>query len=136
MKKLLLLFACLMPCGIQADPVISDSRIKDLPPSVPVRAGYLTIHNPEAETIRIVEVRSDAFASVEIHQTISEDGMMRMEQIPELNIDANATVYLEPGGLHLMMMAPQQPTKPGMVIPLQLILEDGRQIRVDVPVVK
>ena len=136
MPRFLLLTLLLLPFNAWAELRISDARIKHLPPTVPVRAGYMTIHNPENVAISIVEVTSDAFASVEIHQTLMQDGMMRMEQIPALTVDSGATVLLEPGGLHLMMMQPTEPTEPGKMIPLTLILEDGRRLALTIPVVK
>ena len=136
MLRLLIVALLLLPLSAWAELQISDSRIKHLPPTVPVRAGYMTIHNPEPAKVTIVEVRSEAFASVEMHQTLMQDGMMRMEQIPALTIDANATVRLEPGGKHLMLMQPHKPTEPGMMIPLTLVLDDGRQLALEITVVK
>ena len=54
----------------------------NLPPSVPVRAGYMTLHNPGENAVSILQaVRSDAFASVEIHRSSMQDGMMRMDPV-------------------------------------------------------
>ncbi len=115
---------------------IRDPWIKNLPPSVPVRAGYMTIHNPQTKTVSIVSLRSDAFASVEIHQTIEQDGMMRMEQVPSLKIEANSSVQLAPGGLHLMMMNPSEPTQPGDLLEIVIVLDDGSEQRVEMQVIR
>ncbi len=136
MRRFLILTLLILPVSAWAELRISDGRIKHLPPTVPVRAGYMTIHNPEPDPVTIVGVNSAAFARVEIHQTLMQDGMMRMEQIPALTIEANATVVMEPGGMHLMLMQPHQPTAPGKIIPLTLILEDGRRLVLAFPVVK
>jgi len=109
---------------------ISDPWIKNLPPSIPVRAGYMTIHNPQPQAVSIVSLRSDAFASVEIHQSIEQDGMMRMEQLPSLKIESNSSVQLAPGGLHLMMMNPSEPTRPGDQLEIVIVLDDGSEQRV------
>ncbi len=115
---------------------IRDPWIKNLPPSVPVRAGYMTIHNPQAKAVSIVSLRSDAFASIEIHQTIEQDGMMRMEQVPSLKIEANSSVQLAPGGLHLMMMNPSEPTQPGDLLEIVIVLDDGSEQRVEMQVIR
>lgn len=115
---------------------IRDPWIKNLPPSVPVRAGYMTIHNPQTKTVSIVSLRSDAFASVEIHQTIEQDGMMRMEQVPSLKIESNSSVQLAPGGLHLMMMNPSEPTQPGDLLEIVIVLDDGSEQRVEMQVIR
>ncbi len=115
---------------------IRDPWIKNLPPSVPVRAGYMTIHNPQSKAVSIVSLRSDAFASIEIHQTIEQDGMMRMEQVPSLTIEANSSVQLAPGGLHLMMMNPSEPTQPGDLLEIVIVLDDGSEQRVEMQVIR
>ncbi|MBT8433480.1 MAG: copper chaperone PCu(A)C [Gammaproteobacteria bacterium] len=113
-----------------------DPWIKNLPPSVPVRAGYMTIHNPQSETVSIVSLRSQAFASIEIHQTIEQDGMMRMEQVTGLKIEPDSSVQLAPGGLHLMMMNPSEPTQPGDLLEIVIVLDDGSEQSVEMQVKK
>jgi hypothetical protein len=115
----------LLPGIAAAELDIHNAWIKNLPASVPVRAGYMTIHNGQANAIGIVAIRSDSFASVEIHQTIAEDGMMRMESVPNLVIESDSTVQLAPGGLHLMMMNPTEPTRPGDILEIVIELDDG-----------
>ncbi len=132
----LLTLLLLLPAAAAAELSISDAWIKDLPPSVPVRAGYMTIHNPEATAQRIVAASSDGFGSVEIHESLMQDGMMRMEQREELVIEAGATVVLEPGGLHLMLMMPKQPVKPGDRIGLRIELGDGSSQALEMTVKK
>jgi copper(I)-binding protein len=115
---------------------VRDPWIKNLPPSVPVRAGYMTIHNPQSKAVSIVSLRSDAFASIEIHQTIEQDGMMSMEQVPSLKIEPNSSVQLAPGGLHLMMMNPSEPTQPGDQLEIVIVLDDGSEQRVVMQVIR
>jgi len=125
MSRLLLILLLIFPAGATAELDIHNAWIKNLPPAVPVRAGYLTIHNAQANAISIIAVRSEAFASIEIHRTIAADGMMRMEPVPTLVIEPNSTVKLAPGGLHLMMMNPTDATKPGDVLQIVIELDDG-----------
>ena len=122
---LLLILAMLFPASAFAELDITDARIKNLPPTVPVRAGYMTIHNPSQVAISIVAIHSDAFASVEIHRSVMQDGMMRMDLVEALEIDADTSLKLAPGGLHLMMMRPVEATRPGEQIEIILQLSDG-----------
>jgi hypothetical protein len=115
----------ILPGSAVAELEIHDAWIKNLPPAVPVRAGYMTIRNAQANAVSIIAIRSDAFASVEIHRTIAEDGMMRMEPVPTLVIEPDSSVQLLPGGLHLMMMNPTEPTRPGDVLEIVIELDDG-----------
>ena len=125
MLRFLLILVFIFPGVASAELDIHNAWIKNLPPAVPVRAGYMTIRNARADAISIIAIRSDAFASVEIHRTVAEDGMMRMEAVPTLVIEPGATVKLAPGGLHLMMMNPAEPTKPGDVLQIAIELDDG-----------
>ena len=129
---LLLLF----PAAAFAELEIGQARIKNLPPSVPVRAGYMTIHNPSQIEVSIVAIRSDAFASVEIHRSVMQDGMMRMDPVHNLLIAPGASLQLAPGGLHLMMMQPVQATRPGEVIEIILQLDDGSEQRLTMKVIE
>jgi copper(I)-binding protein len=136
MPRLLLVLALIFPVSAFADLDISEARIKNLPPTVPVRAGYMTIHNPEPGAVTIISVRSEAFASVEIHQSLMKDGMMHMEPVGELRIDAGASLQLAPGGFHLMMMQPVEPTHPGDEIEVFLQLDNGTEQGLIMKVIK
>lgn len=125
MFRICLLVALLMPVPCRAELDISDAWIKNLPPAVPVRAGYMTLHNPTAASQRIVALHSESFASVEIHQTVMQDGMMRMQQLTELQVKAGETVRLAPGGLHLMLIQPAEPTRPGEIHRIEIEFDDG-----------
>ena len=136
MLKYLIAFIFLLPTTVFAELQVSDAWIKHLPPPVPVRAGYMTLSNSGENTATIRAIRSDAFAGIEIHRTLEQDGMMHMEQVPALTIEADSTVQLAPGGLHLMMMQPVAPTEPGDVIQITIILDDGTEQNLNMTVKK
>ena len=136
MKQLLLILLLALPGQAMAELDISDAWIRDLPPSVPVRAGYMTISNAQSAAVSIIAVRSEAFASIEIHKTVEEGGVMKMKPVAEIRIEANSSVQLAPGGLHLMLMNPVEPTRPGDVLSVELELDDGSTQRLDMTVKK
>ena len=125
MRRLLLALILFHAPAALAELEFSDAWIKNLPPTIPVRAGYMTIHNPGSATVGVVAVSSEAFSSVEIHRSFMQDGMMRMEPVDTIEVEAGSSVKLEPGGLHLMMMMPVEPTVPGEDIDVILQLDDG-----------
>jgi len=136
MPRLVLILALLLPASALAELEISDAWIKNLPAAVPVRAGYMTIRNAGPGAVRILSVTSVAFASVEIHRSFEQDGMARMEPVEELPIEPGASVKLAPGGLHLMMMQPAKPTRPGQQIVILLQLDDGSEQPVTMKVIE
>jgi hypothetical protein len=133
--RLLLLLVLLLPASALADLEIVDAWIKNLPPSVPLRAGYMTLRNPGASAVRITSIRGEAFASIEIHRSVMQDGMMRMEPVEMLSIAAGESRKLAPGGYHLMMQ-PLQPTRPGQELEIVLQFDDGSEQRLTMTVIK
>ena len=136
MTRLLLVLLLALPGQAHAELDINDAWIRDLPPSIPVRAGYMTLHNAQSSAVSIIAIRSEAFASIEIHETLEQDGAMRMQPVPVLTIEPHTSVQLAPGGLHLMMMNPAQPIKPGDVLVITIELDDGSTQHLDMTVKK
>ncbi|MFT5658049.1 MAG: copper(I)-binding protein [Gammaproteobacteria bacterium] len=104
---------------------VTDAWIKNLPPSMPIRAGYMQLMNPDSKSATIVSISSDAFKKIEIHQTMNNDGMMSMQPVDKLVLKPNAMITLKPGGMHLMMMKPTKALKPGDEIKLTLQFDGG-----------
>ena len=85
-------------------PVVSDAWVR--PPMGPDRpaAAYLTITGSVADDA-LIGASSPTAASVELHETMmGSDGSMGMHAVERIEIAAGATVRLEPGGYHLMLM--------------------------------
>jgi copper(I)-binding protein len=105
---LFIVVASLGACSNDALPplVASDIEIIEPLPGKMMSAGYLSLTNNTDAVITISRVVSPEFESVEIHESLLEDGISRMRRIPVLSISANSTVSLERGGKHLMLMRP------------------------------
>lgn len=99
---------------------VTDAWIKNLPPTVPMRAGYLQLMNHDANAVTIVSISSDAFKKVEIHKTMNNDGVMSMHPIKNLVLEANGMAILKPGGMHLMLMKPTRELKIGDEVKIML----------------
>ena len=56
------------------------------------------------EDLRLVQVQSPVAGVVEIHEMKMDGGVMRMRPIAALELPANRTVELKPGGYHVMLM--------------------------------
>ncbi len=84
----------------------SDVVVTPPLPGSRMSAGYLTLRNGGSQPVRITRVDSAQFGSVEIHESVVEDGVARMRPLPELKIEPRASVTLERGGKHLMLMRP------------------------------
>lgn len=100
--------AAVSACGGSSGPPVVASNVVVTGPAaeMPMAAGYLEISNRSGSDIRITRVTSPDYESVEMHETIVEDGVARMREIPVLEIAAGETVVFERGGKHLMLMKP------------------------------
>jgi len=78
---------------------------------------------------RLVSVSSPAAGVVEIHEMAMEKDVMRMRQIPGLDLAAGQPTELKPGGYHVMLMDLKAPVSAGQTIPLTLTFEDAAQQR-------
>ena len=113
-----------------------DGWIKQLPPVIPMRAGYVMIKNTGATPKTITSLSSAAFDKVEIHETKMADGVMKMIELNQLVIPPGGQVELKPGGKHMMLIAPKQTMQIGDTIELQVNFADGAQQTISLQVKK
>lgn len=130
----LLLPAAVLPAYAQAELVFSDAWIREAPPAASVLAGYLVISNPTAAAVTVTGVSGADFSSVEIHRTVIEDGMARMQSAGQLEIPAGGKFTLAPGGYHLMLFNPRRPLTSGDNVKLLLHVRNGACVGVTLPV--
>lgn len=118
-------------CGPQAPPPapsVTDAWIRETPPGSAMTAGYLTLNNPAGRAIDIVGVESDDFGSIELHTTVTEDGVAKMRREESVTVPPESKVVFEPGGRHLMMFDPARPLPAGETVSLTIILSDGSRV--------
>jgi len=139
MKTLMLVLALTASSWLMAaepDIQVADAWVREAPPTARMLAAYLTITNPSEQDRVLVEVQSPAFSHVMLHKSEVIDGVARMIHLDEIRIPAHASVQLEPGGLHLMMPAPETRLTEGDQVPLVLVFADGSRIEVQAEVRK
>jgi copper(I)-binding protein len=116
------------------DIVIQKPWARATPKGADVGAGYLIIRNNGATPDRLTGGTSD-FATVEIHQMKSEDGVMKMAEIKNgLNIPAHGSIGLAPGGYHLMFTHLTHPLNKGDTVDATLNFEHAGSVEVHFPV--
>lgn len=102
-----------------------DPWIPAAPPAARMLAGYMELVNDSEDAVEIVAARADGFGRAEIHRSVREGGMARMRKIDRLVIEPGETAMLERGGLHLMLMMPQRPHRPGDTVTIDLLDASG-----------
>lgn len=92
-------------------------------------AGYMAISNEGATDDILIGVEVSFAAKAMLHTTeFSTDGVARMMHVPALEIPAQDTVVLEPGGYHIMLMGLTQPLNVGDMLPATLIFEKAGRV--------
>jgi copper(I)-binding protein len=109
-------------------PVVHEGWVRMPPAAMPMMAGFGTIENRCAAPVTVVGVSSPAFAEASLHETRIVDGVSRMRALPELRIAPGSAATLKPGGMHLMLMQPRSPLKPGSRIVVEFALNDGGKL--------
>jgi copper(I)-binding protein len=86
----------------------------------------MTITSKQAATL--VGVTSPVAASAEMHSMTSEGGMMRMREVPVIELPAGKSVNLNESGYHLMLSGLKAPLKEGAAVPLTLSIKAGKRV--------
>lgn len=102
------------------------------------RAGgaFMTIENTGGTPDRLLKAASPVAARTEVHTVIQDGDVMRMREVPALDLAPKSKVELKPGGYHVMLMELKAPLKAGDRFPLTLTFEKAGTVTVDITVEK
>ena len=99
-----------------------------------IGAAYLVLANDSATADRLVSASSPAARVAELHTTIEEGDVMRMQRLDGVDLAPGALAQFKPGGMHIMLVDLAAPLKVGTKFPLTLIFASGAKKIVDVAV--
>jgi copper(I)-binding protein len=98
--------------------------------------AFMKITSPQAT--RLVSVATPVAGVAEIHEMKMDNGVMQMRALPGLDLPANKSVELKPGGYHLMLMDLKAPLMKDSSVALTLTFKDAKGVetkqQVSVPV--
>jgi len=83
-------------------------------------AVYMTLRNTGGSADTLRGARASVAEAVEIHESRTEDGIMRMRQVGRIVVEPGQSVRLQPGGYHLMLVRLRQDLGPGDSISVSL----------------
>lgn len=133
---MLLAVLVLAACGGGGDGIeVSDVRIGQ--PTGPNAALYFTVENHTDGADVLESIETTVASSAEIHETImDDDGTMRMQPLDRpLEIGPGASLVLEPGGIHVMLMD-VEPLEVGQSVEVTLVWQVAGEVTVDAEVVE
>jgi len=102
-------------------------------PGQSISSAYLTIENKGTTADRLVAVNFARAKEVQLHEMKMDGDKMMMRQMTGIDIPANGTVELKPGGYHLMLMGLDSPIKDGEQLKMTLQFEKAGKVDVVFP---
>lgn len=110
---------------VTVDRAWAKSSAADMHPGDGMTSVFGELTNHSDSPVSITGVSSPAADSVEVHEVIG-GGMRPVSS--DLEIPANGTVTLEPGGFHIMLMEMSQPILAGDEVTVTVALSDGTTV--------
>jgi len=139
LNKLLIIVASLLVMTIaHAQTKVGNLQImkpsaRATAPGQSISSAYLTIENKGSTADRLVAVSFARAKEVQLHEMKMDGDKMMMRQMTGIEIPANGTVELKPGGYHLMLMGLDSPIKDGEQLKMTLQFEKSGKVDVLFP---
>lgn len=93
-------------------------------------AVYMVLTMPDADELVAASVDPSIAGTVEVHEVVMQDGMMRMQEVAGIPLPAGEPVALEPGGYHIMLMGMSATLEAGTEVDVTLRFASGEELTV------
>jgi periplasmic copper chaperone A len=112
---------------------VADAKAR---PTAPGGTGvvYMIVMNHGAADDDLTGLSTPIADKAEMHRTVTENGVSRMEAVADLPVKANEAATFGPGGLHVMLTGLKQPLKLSDSFPLTLTFAKAGAVTVTVSV--
>ena len=145
LNKLIVLAALLLPaCFANANEYkaaeleIAHPWSQELPPNAPTVAAYFVIHNSGKSADRLLSVDSPIAGLAQLHEHVKQNDLMKMQQVPSVEIPAGGEVTFAPMAYHVMLLELKDRSllSDGKRFPLTMHFEKAGDVTVEVTVQK
>ncbi|RXJ88749.1 hypothetical protein CRV01_08990 [Arcobacter sp. CECT 8983] len=134
MKKTLLGLLVIASALFASSIEVKNSYVRATPPGLPNSAAFMTVINNTDKDVAIVKASSPVSKVVELHTHDMKDGVMKMYQVPKIDVTSKSQTVLKPGGFHIMLIGLYNPLKVGENVELTLELSNGETKTITAPV--
>jgi len=114
---------------------VTNSWIRYKPAGVKVTGAFMDIKNNSSANDILLSA-SSPIATVEIHESKMEKGVMSMNRVKSITIPKGKIVKLKPGSYHIMLINIKKNLKVGDLVEVTLKFDKAGDVKVKVPVVK
>ena len=145
LNKLIVLAVLLLPaCFANAHEYkageleIAHPWSQELPPNAPTVAAYFVIHNSGKTADRLLSFDSPIAGEAQLHEHVMQNDLMKMQQVPSVDIPAGGNVSFAPMAYHVMLvnLKDRSLLSDGKRFPLTMHFEKSGAVTVDVSVQK
>lgn len=103
-------------------------------PSQPTGGVFMTIENIGDHADRLIGASSPIAESADIHNTVNDNGVMRMRHVDTIEVPVAGSAELAPGGYHIMLIGLTEPLKKGSRVPVTLQFENAGMVEIEVAI--
>ncbi|MEG8219922.1 copper chaperone PCu(A)C [Sphingomonas sp. HH69] len=120
----------LSACGDPAPSYIDQAWVRLSPNKESPSAGYFVAHGGDAG-VQIRGVLTAYAVRVEMHESVTDKGVMTMKPIDSVDVPAKGEVAFAPGGKHLMLWGINDAAINQGKMELTFLMSDGKRLLVD-----
>ncbi len=102
-------------------------------PGQKAAGGFMKIEN-KGGADQLIAASSPVAGEMQLHTMAMDGNVMKMREVKAIDVPANGSVELKPGGLHLMFMDIKSPLKAGEAVPVKLKFQKAGEVEIKVPV--
>lgn len=102
-------------------------------PGQKAAGGFMKIEN-KGTADQLIAASSPVAGEMQLHTMAMDGNVMKMREVKAIDVPANGSVDLKPGGLHLMFMDIKTPLKAGEAVPVKLKFQKAGEVEIKVPV--
>jgi copper(I)-binding protein len=110
---------------------IADPWARATPAGATTAGAFFEMRTEEGVDDRLIAARSPVAGTVEIHNHITEGGIVRMRRVDGIAVPGGKSVTLAPGGYHIMLMDLKDPLNKGETFRMTLVFEKAGEIEVE-----
>jgi len=127
MKRLITALLLIPTLALGDGITIEKPMIPLAPPSALAHAAFMTLTNAGDTPKVLIGASAERYMMAHIHKSEETDGVATMSSVDMIEIAPGQSVMFEHGGLHIMLMRPQNPMAEGDMVSLTLEFADGTQ---------
>lgn len=115
---------------------VTGQWARQSPMATDMGAAYMTVESNAEDELIGASVDMSVAMMTEVHETVSVDGGMKMQEVASIKVSPDQAIVMEPGGFHVMLMGLVKPLEIGQTIQVTLKFSKSGDKVIDVPVLE